>query len=172
MQWSFSDIGSYDPPSIISNLESNNTLGSILGERNTPEVLDDIHATCKAFKHAMFKTVSSKIIHNPECNSVNLAQFGYLYGEVKWIVTKLLHHRDFDSNTDRSKIVENRAAKDKVFARVVGGISLDDAVIKHGCKLSECSENCTFGKRRALVYVQQAIFALEIARSRKMFTAK
>ena len=68
-------------------------LGSILGERSTPEVMDDIHATCKAFKHAMSKTVSSKIIHCPERKSVNLPQFGYLYGEVKGIVTKLLHHR-------------------------------------------------------------------------------
>ena len=104
--------------------------------------MDDIHATCKAFKHAMSKTVSSKIINCPERKSVNLPQFGYLYGEVKIDCYKTVTpqvHRDFDSNTDRSKIV---------------GISLDDAVIKHGCKLSECSENCTFGKRRALVYVQ------------------
>ena len=40
---------------------------------------------------------------------------------------------NFDSNTDRSKIVKNRAARDKVFASVVVGIGLDDALIKQGC---------------------------------------
>ena len=52
--------------------------------------MDVIHATCKVFKHAMSKTVSGKIIHGIERNSVNVPQFGYLYGELKWILTAIL----------------------------------------------------------------------------------
>ena len=73
--------------------------------------MDDIHTTCKSFKHAMSKTVSGRIIHGPERNSGNLPEFGYLSGKGKGIVTKLQN-----SNTDRIKIVKNRAARDKVFA--------------------------------------------------------
>ena len=91
--------------------------------------MDDITATYEAFKHAMSKTVSGKIIHGPERNRVKLPEFGYLYGEVKAIVQKLLQHKDFDSNPDRSKIVENRAARDKVFLSVAVDKNLGDALM-------------------------------------------
>ena len=107
----------------------------------------------------------------PESNSVKLPVFGYLHGEVKGIVSKLINHRDFDNNPDRSKIVKNRAARNTVFGSIAVDLSLENARIKHSCKLAECNENCTFGKPTALLHIQKAIFALEVALSQKAFTA-
>ena len=159
-----------DPPSDW-DVYFNDTEGSISGQLDTPEVMDDLTTTCKAFKQAMAKTVCGQIVHGPESNSVALPQFGHLFGQAKEIVRKLVGHKDFDSNTDRTKIVENRAARDKVFSTVAVDTNLGDAVIQHGCKHSECSEGCTWGNRRALLHIQQAIFALEVVRSRKAFSA-
>ena len=86
------------------------------------------------------------------------------------MVEDVLAHSDFDATSDRSKVVEIRHRCNDVFEQIAVNVNQDNAIIKHGCNPSECSSDCTFGRRRTLFHIQQTLYSLQVASSRKGFT--
>lgn len=140
------------------------------GRASVPLVKDDLKRTCQDMKAAMARTVSGSIVHGSSENRVVLPTFSHLYGEVCQVVDNILSHGDFDSITDRSKVVQIRSRRDSWFQMIAVDVSQNNAIIKHKCNPSECSDQCTFAKRRSLFYVQQVFFSLQVAASKKAFT--
>jgi len=140
------------------------------GRASVPPVRDNLKQMLHERKVAMSRSLSGKIIHGPSVNRVVLPTVSRLYGEVTKVVEDVLAHSDFDSTSDRSKVVEIRCRRNDVFEQIAVNVNQDNAVIKHRCNPSECSSDCTFGRRRTLFHIQQTLYSLEVASSRKGLT--
>ena len=141
-----------------------------VGRGSVPPMRDSLQHSLKDLKVAMSRSLRGKIIHGPTVNNVVLPTVSRLYGEVAKVVECVLAHPEFDATKDRSKVVEIRRRRNHVFEQIAVNVNQDNAISKHECKASECSSECTYAKRRTLFHIQQTLFNLQVAASRKGYT--
>ena len=132
--------------------------------------LTQLTMKCKIKNSSVLDGETMSISGHQGGSRVELPSIQFVHGLVTAAVEKIVNHPDFPKDHGESikETIDRREARSKIFQGVFVDHHQENAVRKHLCVARECSDTCTFAKRKTLFHQQQTMLALEVARVGKV----